>query len=225
MKRITGIATLILAFCLLLSVASFAAAEPAAASAEPAAETGASAEASAEPAGIQPGTYEANGNTLIIAEDMSFEMYKMGENTDGTGFEMKIVGLVENEAFVITAIYDGELDVFSLATESQIEGDLAAIEETYAAASASAEPSGEASAEPAAEEDLFELFREYLRSMLNPDGENNDEFIVAVDIVTEETYDPTAMPFEMFISFGGLDYEGFVEYYNANGTIPPAVTY
>ena len=85
------------------------------------------------------------------------------------------------------------------------------------------EPAAGASAE--AEEDTFELFREYMRGMLNSEGENNDEFAAAVEAVTEETYDPTAMPFEMFISFGAMDYEGFAEYYAANGEFPASASY
>ena len=81
---------------------------------------------------------------------------------------------------------------------------------------------GETAAAPAAEggEDLFSLYIDYMKSQLNPDGENNDEFAANLDAVTEETYDETAMPFEMFISNGALGYEDFCAYYTANGTYP-----
>lgn len=96
---------------------------------------GASGEASEEPsgeAGIVPGTYTDGVNTLVIAEDMTFVMNKAGENMDGAAFAMTIKGVVEDGEFVITAILDGELDVFLLATAEQIAADTASVQAAYA---------------------------------------------------------------------------------------------
>lgn len=126
MKRMTKILTLVLALCMLLSLSVFASGEP-------------SGEA---PAGIVPGTYVDGANTLVIADDMTFTMEKVGVNMDGAEFAMVVKGVVENDAFVITGIFDGEFDVFSLATEDQIAADLASVEAAYAAGSASGEAAG-----------------------------------------------------------------------------------
>ena len=76
-------------------------------------------------------------------------------------------------------------------------------------------PAGES-----AEGSLFDAFIEYMRGQLISDGENNDDFAALLDAATEETYDETAMPFEMFISMGALGYEDFCAYYEANGAAP-----
>ena len=124
MKRMSKLLTLVLALCLLLSVSAFASAEPA--SAEPA-------------AGVVPGTYTDGTNTLVIADDLTFIMYKDGENMDGATFAMTVVGTVTPDAvFTITGIFDGELDVFSMAAEYQIAADLESIEACYAAGAAAA---------------------------------------------------------------------------------------
>lgn len=128
MKRMSKLLTLVLALCMLLSVSAFASAEP----------------ASAEPAGgVVPGTYTDGTNTLVIADDLTFIMYKDGENMDGATFAMTVVGTVTPDAvFTITGIFDGELDVFSMAAEYQIAADLASIEACYAAGAAGAAPAG-----------------------------------------------------------------------------------
>jgi len=127
MKRMTKLLTLALALCLLLSVSALASAEP-----------------SAEPAGgVAPGTYTDGTNTLVINDDLTFIMYKDGENMDGAAIAMTVVGTVSPDAvFTITGIFDGELDVLFLATEDQIAGDQAAVEACYAAGAAGAAPAG-----------------------------------------------------------------------------------
>ena len=129
MKRMTRILTLVLALCMLFTLGAFASGEP-------------SSQPSGEPAGIKPGTYVDGANTLVIADDMTFTMEKVGINMDGAEFAMVVKGVVENDAFVITGIFDGEFDVFSLATEDQIAADLASVEAAYAAGSASGEAAG-----------------------------------------------------------------------------------
>ena len=129
MKRMTRILTLVLALCMLFTLGAFASGEP-------------SGQPSGEPVGIKPGTYVDGANTLVIADDMTFTMEKVGINMDGAEFAMVVKGVVENDAFVITGIFDGEFDVFSLATEDQIAADLASVEAAYAAGSASGEAAG-----------------------------------------------------------------------------------
>ncbi len=124
MKRMSKLLTLALALCMLLSVSAFASAEP----------------ATAEPAGgVVPGTYTDGTNTLVIADDLTFIMYKDGENMDGAAIAMTVVGTVTEDAvFTITGIFDGELDVFSLATDDQVAADQASVEACYAAGGAAA---------------------------------------------------------------------------------------
>lgn len=129
MKHMTRILTLVLALCMLFTLGAFASGEP-------------SGQPSGEPVGIKPGTYVDGANTLVIADDMTFTMEKVGINMDGAEFAMVVKGVVENDAFVITGIFDGEFDVFSLATEDQIAADLASVEAAYAAGSASGEAAG-----------------------------------------------------------------------------------
>ena len=95
-------------------------------------ETYAAATAAPAAGGIAPGTYTDGVNTLVIADDMTFVMDKTGENMDGAAFNMTVKGVVENDAFVITGLFDGELDVFSMATADQIAADQASVESAYA---------------------------------------------------------------------------------------------
>ena len=75
----------------------------------------------------------------------------------------------------------------------------------------------------ASDEVLFEAYLEYERSMLQSDGEGNDDFANTLNTVTIDTYDETAMPFEMFTSmFGALTFDGFKAYYAENGEYPIA---
>ncbi len=119
MKRMSKILTLALALCMLLSLSVFASGEP-------------SGEA---PAGVVPGTYIDGANTLIIADDMTFTMETAGENMDGAAFVLTVIGTVSPDSkFAITGVFDGDMDLTSLATEEQLAGNLATVEATYAAA-------------------------------------------------------------------------------------------
>lgn len=118
MKRMTKLLALILALCLTLTVGVFASGEP-------------SGEASAE-AAIAPGTYTDGICTLIIADDMTFTMEKTGVNMDGAEFVMLVTGVVEDGAFVLTGLYDGDINVLEMATEEQIAADIASVESAYA---------------------------------------------------------------------------------------------
>ena len=123
MKRISKILTLALTLCMLLSVNVFASGEP-------------SAEA---PAGVVPGTYVDGANTLVIADDMTFTMETAGENMDGAAFALTVTGTVSADGvFTITGLFDGDMDLSSLATEEQLAGNLATVEATYAAAAGAA---------------------------------------------------------------------------------------
>ena len=86
--------------------------------------------------------------------------------------------------------------------------------EGVAAGGASAED------EAAAGGDLFALFIEYMKGQLIDGQENNSDFAALLDAATEDSYDASEMPFEMFISMGALDYPEFCEYYEANGSFP-----
>lgn len=122
MKRMSKILTLALAFCLLLSVCVFA-------SGDPSDET---------PTGVLPGTYVDGANTLVIADDMTFIMETAGENMDGAAFSLTVTGTVSADGvFAITGLFDGDMDLTSLASEDQLAGNLATVEATYAAASGS----------------------------------------------------------------------------------------
>ena len=79
-----------------------------------------------------------------------------------------------------------------------------------------------ASDEMASDVDMFDLYVEYIRSMLLED-EFYDEFNAALDSVFEAGYDESTMPFSMLIEFGALGYEDFAEYYRANGEAPPSL--
>ncbi len=85
----------------------------------------------AAPAGIVPGTYTADGNTLVINDDLTFTMSKTGENMDGAGFNLTVTGTAESGDFVVTGLFDGDLDLMSLATEDQIANDTASVRATY----------------------------------------------------------------------------------------------
>jgi len=123
MKRMSKILTLALALCMLLSLSVFASGEP-------------SGEA---PAGVVPGTYIDGANTLIIADDMTFTMETAGENMDGAAFVLTVIGTVSPDGkFAITGVFDGDMDLTSLATEEQLAGNLATVEATYAAAAGAA---------------------------------------------------------------------------------------
>lgn len=122
MKRMSKILTLALTFCLLLSVCVFASGDP-------------SGEA---PAGVLPGTYVDGANTLVIADDMTFTMETAGENMDGAAFSLTVTGTVSADGvFTITGLFDGDMDLTSLASEDQLAGNLATVEATYAASSGS----------------------------------------------------------------------------------------
>ena len=62
--------------------------------------------------------------------------------------------------------------------------------------------------------DVFAAYIDYLRPMVQ-EGEFYEEFTSVLNSVTEATYDETAMPFEMFISFGALSYADFAAEYGA----------
>ena len=95
------------------------------------------------------------------------------------------------------------------------------LDDLIALAESTAAPAEDAGA--ASEEALFEAYLDYERSMLQADGEGNDDFANTLDTVTIETYDETSMPFEMFTSmFGALTFDGFKAYYEENGEYPIA---
>lgn len=121
--KLTKILTVVLAFCMLLSVSVFASGEP-------------SGEA---PAGVVPGTYVDGANTLVIADDMTFTMETAGENMDGAAFVLTIAGTVDAAGnFTITSLKDGDLELIEMASEEQLAGNLATVEATYAAAAGTA---------------------------------------------------------------------------------------
>lgn len=91
---------------------------------------GASGEPSGE--GAAPGTYTDGVNTLVIAEDGTFKMDKTGQNMDGADFTLTVTGTVDADGnFTIDGLYDGDLNVFEMATEEQVAGDLASVIAAY----------------------------------------------------------------------------------------------
>ena len=138
MKRISTVLALMLALCMVLSLGAFASAEP---SAEPSGEP--SGEASGE--AVVPGTYTDGEHTLVIADDFTFSMDKTGQNMEGEDFVLTVTGTVtEDGVFTVTGLFDGDINLVEVASAEQIAADLATVEEVYAAATASGEPSGEA---------------------------------------------------------------------------------
>ena len=138
MKKMSKILTLILALCLALSLGAFASAEP---SGEP------SGDPSAE--GGLAGTYTDGVNTLIIADDLTFTMDKIGQNMEGAEFVLTVAGTVDEAGtFTLTGLFDGDINLIEMATEEQKAADLASVEAAFAAgkADASGEPSGEGAA-------------------------------------------------------------------------------
>ena len=81
--------------------------------------------------GITPGTYTDGVNTLVIADDMTFVMDKAGENMDGAAFTLTVTGSVVDGEFVIDGLYDGDLNVFEMATADQIANDTASVYAAY----------------------------------------------------------------------------------------------
>lgn len=146
MKHLSKILALLLSLCLVLSLGAFASGEPSGdPSAEPSGEP--SGDPSAEAGAVKPGTYTDGEYTLEIADDLTFSMEQVGANLEGEEFVLYVSGTVtEDGQFAITGLSDGSVDLIELATEEQIAGNLAIVEEVYAAATASAEPSGEAPA-------------------------------------------------------------------------------
>ena len=94
----------------------------------PAADSG---EPSGASASIAAGTYSDGANVLVIADDMTFVMTTAGENMDGGAFSLTVTGTVADGDFVITGLFDGELDLMDLASEDQIAGNYAAIYSAY----------------------------------------------------------------------------------------------
>ena len=138
MKHLSKILVLILSLCLVLSLGAFASGEP---SGDP------SGDPSADVGAVKPGTYTDGEHTLVIADDLTFSMNKTGTNMDGAEFVLTVTGVVtEDGKFTVTGLFDGDLDLIAVASEEQIAGDLATVEEVYAAATASGEPSGDAPA-------------------------------------------------------------------------------
>ena len=138
MKHLSKILVLILSLCLVLSLGAFASGEP---SGDP------SGDPSAEAGAVKPGTYTDGTQTLVINDDLTFTMDQIGQNMEGAEFVLTVTGTVtEDGVFTVTGLFDGDLDLSALATEEQLAGNLAAVEEVYAAATASGEPSGEAPA-------------------------------------------------------------------------------
>ena len=102
---------LILTLCMLLSAGVFASGEPSG-SAEPAAsaEPAGSSEPAAAEAGSLAGTYTDGVNTLVIAEDGTFSMEKIGQNLEGAEFVLLVTGTVAADGtFTITGLYDGDI--------------------------------------------------------------------------------------------------------------------
>ena len=122
MKRITSILSLVMIFCLLLSVGAWASGEP---SGEPSGE--ASGEASGEPSG-EAGTYTDGVSTLVIAGDGTFTMETVGENMDGGEFVLTVIGTVTDGVFTITGVFDGDMDLTQLASADQLAENLATVE-------------------------------------------------------------------------------------------------
>ncbi|MGM9613949.1 MAG: hypothetical protein ACI3W7_00290 [Oscillospiraceae bacterium] len=180
MKSMSKILTLILALCLLLSVGAFASAEPA--SGEPSGEP--SGEASAE--GGIAGTYTDGVNTLVINDNLTFIMEKTGENMDGAAFSLTVTGTVtEDGVFTLTGLFDGELNVFDMATDDQKAGDLASVEAVFAMGKvdASGEPSGEGVAPGTYTDGVNTLvIADDLTFKMEKTGQNmeGDEFVLTV---------------------------------------------
>ena len=142
MKHLSKLLVLLLSLCLVLSLGAFASGEP---SGDPSAEP--SGEPSAEAGAVKPGTYTDGDRTLVIADDFTFTMDQIGQNMEGEDFVLTVTGTVtEDGVFTVTGVFDGDLDLSELATEEQLANNLAVVEEVYAAATASGEPSGEAPA-------------------------------------------------------------------------------
>ena len=138
MKHLSKLLVLLLALCLVLSLGAFASGES---SGDPSAEP--SGEPSAEAGAVKPGTYTDGDRTLVIADDLTFAMDQIGQNMEGADFVLTVTGSVsEDGVFSVTGVFDGDLDLSELATEEQLANNLAIVEEVYAAATASGEPSG-----------------------------------------------------------------------------------
>ena len=119
MKRISVTLALILAFCMVLSVGAYASGEP---SGEPSGEGGIA------------GTNTDGASTLVIAEDGTFSMEKLGQNMDGGEFILVVTGTVtEDGVFTIEGLYDGDINLIEIATEEQVAADLASVEAAFAA--------------------------------------------------------------------------------------------
>lgn len=81
---------------------------------------------------VAPGTYTDGTNTLVIAEDMTFTMEKVGLNLEAEEFTMLVTGTVEADGtFVINGLYDGEINLIEVATADQIAADLASVQAAY----------------------------------------------------------------------------------------------
>lgn len=101
--------------------------EPAAGSGEASGE--ATGETSQETAGsVVPGVYGA----LTINDDMTFAMDKSGANMEGEEFVLTVTGTVSPEGeFILTGLYDGDLNLLEVASDDQIAADLASVYEAY----------------------------------------------------------------------------------------------
>ncbi len=147
--------------------------------------------AAAGAVGIVPGSYTDGVCTLVIADDMTFSLEKTGTNMDGAEFVLIVTGVVEDGAFVIDGLWDGEINLIEMATEDQIAEDLASVESAYAAGAASAG----AAADPVA------AYAEYIHEWLLAEDAVNDT--MTSDIVENEFMplveagDYTTFPAEM----------------------------
>ncbi len=68
--------------------------------------------------------------------------------------------------------------------------------------------------------DLFDLYIEYMRGLLDPASPTYAEDASALDTVFEAGYDEAIPPFSTLIAGGALGYEDFAAYYQQNGEAP-----
>jgi len=95
-------------------------------------------DAAADAAGINPdedsipGIYSDGEHTLVINDDLSFTLEKIGQNMEGEDFTLLVTGnFNEDGSFEIEGLYDGEINLAEVASEEQMQADYETVQKAF----------------------------------------------------------------------------------------------
>ncbi len=86
-------------------------------------------------------TFQDETGSITVAPDNTFVVVKEGQNMEGNPFELYVKGSIDEEGNVtVTSLTDGQVELLEMASEEQLAGDIATVEELYQKAMADAKP-------------------------------------------------------------------------------------